>query len=65
MLHKRFSCRAAKRKLSKSLSKKTKGLKLDEKARVIVAKFSSGMLHKHSKFKDTRTDFLHKLSTES
>ncbi|GGA52558.1 transposase [Okeania sp. KiyG1] len=45
------------RKLSKSLSHKTKGSKRYEKARVRVAKF-------HAKLKDTRTDFLHKLSTE-
>ncbi|NES01821.1 MAG: IS200/IS605 family element transposase accessory protein TnpB [Okeania sp. SIO2F4] len=44
-------------KLSKSLSHKTKGSKRYEKARVRVAKF-------HGKLKDTRTDFLHKLSTE-
>ncbi|WP_366558090.1 RNA-guided endonuclease TnpB family protein [Okeania sp. SIO3B5] len=45
------------RKLNKSLSHKTKGSKRYEKARVRVAKF-------HAKLKDTRTDFLHKLSTE-
>ncbi|NEN92577.1 MAG: IS200/IS605 family element transposase accessory protein TnpB, partial [Okeania sp. SIO3H1] len=45
------------RKLSKSLSHKIKGSKRYEKARVRVAKF-------HAKLKDTRTDFLHKLSTE-
>ncbi|WP_287273361.1 MULTISPECIES: RNA-guided endonuclease TnpB family protein [unclassified Okeania] len=45
------------RKLSKSLSKKTKGSKRYEKARLRVAKF-------HAKLKDTRTDFLHKLSTK-
>ncbi|NEQ72319.1 MAG: IS200/IS605 family element transposase accessory protein TnpB [Okeania sp. SIO2C9] len=45
------------RKLSKSLSKKTKGSKRYEKARARVAKF-------HAKLKDTRTDFLHKLSTK-
>ncbi|NEQ71772.1 MAG: IS200/IS605 family element transposase accessory protein TnpB [Okeania sp. SIO2C9] len=45
------------RKLSKSLSHKTKGSKRYEKARVRVAKL-------HAKLKDTRTDFLHKLSTE-
>ncbi|MGB3507980.1 MAG: transposase [Microcoleaceae cyanobacterium] len=45
------------RKLSKSLSKKTQGSKRYEKARLKVAKF-------HSKLKDTRTDFMHKLSTE-
>ncbi|NEP84990.1 MAG: IS200/IS605 family element transposase accessory protein TnpB, partial [Okeania sp. SIO3B3] len=45
------------RKLSKSLSHKTKGSKRYEKARIRVAKF-------HAKLKDTRTDFLHKLSTE-
>ncbi len=45
------------RKLSKSLSKKTKGSKRYEKARAKVAKF-------HAKLKDTRTDFLHKLSTK-
>ncbi len=52
------------RKLSKSLSKKTKGSKRYEKARLKIAKFSYGMLRKHAKLKDTRTDFLHKLSTE-
>ncbi|WP_293126046.1 transposase [Okeania sp. SIO1I7] len=52
------------RKLSKSLSDKNKGSKRYEKARVRVAKFSYGMLRKHAKLKDTRTDFLHKLSTE-
>ncbi|WP_363268175.1 RNA-guided endonuclease TnpB family protein [Okeania sp. SIO2B3] len=52
------------RKLSKSLSKKTKGSKIYEKARLRVAKFSYGMLRKHAKLKDTRTDFLHKLSTK-
>ncbi|WP_293090039.1 transposase [Okeania sp. SIO3B5] len=45
------------RKLSKLLSKKTKDSKRYEKARVRVAKF-------HGKLKDTRTDFLHKLSTK-
>ena len=45
------------RKLSKSLSKKTRGSKRYEKARLRLAKF-------HAKLKDTRTDFLHKLSTE-
>ena len=45
------------RKLSKSLSNKTQGSKRYEKARIRVAKF-------HAKLKDTRTDFLHKLSTE-
>ncbi|NEP81654.1 MAG: IS200/IS605 family element transposase accessory protein TnpB [Okeania sp. SIO3B3] len=45
------------RKLSKSLSNKTKGSKRYEKARVRIAKF-------HAKLKDTRTDFLHKLSTK-
>ncbi|NEQ71904.1 MAG: IS200/IS605 family element transposase accessory protein TnpB [Okeania sp. SIO2C9] len=45
------------RKLNKSLSHKTKGSKRYEKARVRVAKF-------HAKLKDTRADFLHKLSTE-
>ena len=44
-------------KLSKSLSKKTKGSKGYEKARLKIAKF-------HAKLKDTRRDFLHKLSTE-
>ncbi|WP_287278451.1 MULTISPECIES: transposase [unclassified Okeania] len=52
------------RKLSKSLSKKSNGSKRYEKARLRVAKFSFGMLRKHSKLKDTRTDFLHKLFTE-
>ena len=45
------------RKLSKLLSNKTRGSKRYEKARLRVAKF-------HAKLKDTRTDFLHKLSTE-
>ncbi len=45
------------RKLSKSLSKKTKGSKRYEKARLKIAKF-------HAKLKDTRIDFLHKLSTK-
>ncbi len=45
------------RKLSKSLSHKTKGSKRYEKAPVRVAKF-------HGKLKDTRTDFPHKLSTK-
>ncbi|WP_366558095.1 RNA-guided endonuclease TnpB family protein [Okeania sp. SIO3B5] len=45
------------RKLSKSLSKRTRGSKQYEKARLKIAKF-------HAKLKDTRTDFLHKLSTE-
>ncbi|WP_293081712.1 RNA-guided endonuclease TnpB family protein [Okeania sp. SIO3B5] len=40
-----------------SLSHKTKGSKRYEKARVRVAKF-------HVKLKDTRIDFLHKLSTK-
>ncbi len=52
------------RKLSKSLSKKTQGSKRYEKARLKIAKFSYGMLRKHAKLKDTRTDFLHKLSTK-
>ncbi len=45
------------RKLSRSLSKKTQGSQRYEKARLRVAKF-------HAKLKDTRDDFLHKLSTE-
>lgn len=45
------------RKLSKSLSHKTRGTNRYEKARLRIAKF-------HAKLKDTRTDFLHKLSTE-
>ncbi len=45
------------RKLSKSLSNKNQGSKRYEKARLRIAKF-------HAKLKDTRTDFLHKLSTE-
>lgn len=45
------------RKLSKSLSKKIKGSQRYEKARLRIAKF-------HGQLKDTRTDFLHKLSTE-
>ncbi len=45
------------RKLSKSLSQKTQGSKRYEKARLRIAKF-------HTKLKDTRTDFLHKLSTK-
>ena len=45
------------RKLSKSLSKKTKGSKGYEKARLKIAKFNG-------KLKDTRRDFIHKLSTE-
>ena len=45
------------RQLSKSLSKKTRGTKRYEKARLKLAKF-------HAKLKDTRTDFLHKLSTK-
>ncbi|WP_293166490.1 RNA-guided endonuclease TnpB family protein [Okeania sp. SIO2C9] len=52
------------KKLSKSLSNKTKGSKRYEKVRARVAKFSFGMLRKHGKLKDTRTDFLHKLSTK-
>ncbi|WP_293134367.1 transposase [Okeania sp. SIO3I5] len=39
------------------MSKKTRGSKRYEKARLKIAKF-------HAKLKDTRTDFLHKLSTE-
>nr|WP_293107828.1 transposase [Okeania sp. SIO2F4] len=45
------------RKLSKSLSNKNQGSKRYEKARLRIAKF-------HAKLKDTRTDFLNKLSTE-
>ena len=45
------------RKLSKLLSKKTRGTNRYEKARLRIAKF-------HAKLKDTRADFLHKLSTE-
>ncbi|MGD1702854.1 transposase [Dapis sp. BLCC M229] len=45
------------RQLSKSLSKKTRGSKRYEKARVRVAKLQA-------KLKHTITDFLHKLSTE-
>lgn len=44
------------RKLSKKLSKKTVGSNRYERARKIRAKF-------YAKLKDTRTDFLHKLST--
>ena len=45
------------RKLSKSLSHKTKGSKRYEKVRLRVGKF-------HAKLKDTRDDFIHKLSTK-
>ena len=45
------------RKLSKSLSNKTRGSYRYERARLKIAKF-------HAKLKDTRADFLHKLSTE-
>ena len=45
------------RKLSKWLSKKTKGSKGYKKARLKIAKFDA-------KLKDTRIDFLHILSTE-
>ncbi len=45
------------RKLSKSLSDKTRRSNRHEKARLRIAKF-------HAKLKDTRIDFLHKLSTE-
>ena len=44
------------RKSQRSLSRKQKGSKRREKARLRVAKI-------HAKIKDTRTDFLHKLST--
>lgn len=44
------------RNLSKSLSGKTKGSKRYQKARLKIAKF-------HAKLADTRTDFLHELST--
>jgi putative transposase len=44
------------RKAQRSLSRKQKGSKRREKAQVKVAKI-------HAKIKDTRTDFLHKLST--
>ena len=45
------------RKLSKSLSQKTRGSQRAEKARLKLAKF-------HAKIQDIRTDFLHKLSTK-
>ncbi|WPF89102.1 RNA-guided endonuclease TnpB family protein [Cyanobacterium aponinum AL20118] len=45
------------RRCQRNLSRKKKGSKRDEKARKRVAKV-------HSKIKDTRTDFLHKLSTD-
>ncbi|MCG5057695.1 MAG: transposase [Limnoraphis sp. WC205] len=45
------------RKISKKLSKKTRGYKRYERARKALAKL-------HAKFSDTRTDFLHKLSTQ-
>ena len=55
MLRKRFSCGPAKRyrKLSKSLSEKTRVSTLDTKKliRLKVTKF-------HSQLRDTRTDFL-------
>lgn len=44
------------RKLSQSLSKKTRGSKISEKARLIIVNFPANL-------KDTRTDFLPKLST--
>lgn len=44
------------RKAQRSLSRKQKGSKRRERARLKVAKI-------HAKIKDTRTDFLHKLST--
>jgi putative transposase len=45
------------KKLSKSLSRKTKGSKRHECSRKRLAKL-------HAKLADTRTDFLHKLSTK-
>lgn len=45
------------RKLSKKLSRRTKGSKRSEHSRKRLAKF-------HAKLADTRTDFLHKLSTQ-
>ncbi|MBD2485572.1 RNA-guided endonuclease TnpB family protein [Planktothrix sp. FACHB-1365] len=45
------------RKFAKQLSRKTKGSKRREKARKRLAKL-------HAKLSDTRTDFLHKLSTQ-
>ncbi|MEA5500471.1 RNA-guided endonuclease InsQ/TnpB family protein [Limnoraphis robusta] len=45
------------KKLSKNLSRKTKGSKRYESQRKQLAKF-------HAKVADTRTDFLHKLSTQ-
>ena len=45
------------KKLSKSLSRKTKGSKRHENSRKRLAKL-------HAKLADTRTDFLHKLSTQ-
>ena len=44
------------RQLSKSLSRKSQGSKRYQRARLKLAKF-------HAKLKDTRTNFLHKLST--
>jgi len=44
------------RKIQRNLSRKQKGSKRREKARIRVAKL-------HARIKDTRTDFLHKLST--
>nr|WP_293161623.1 transposase [Okeania sp. SIO2C9] len=46
------------------MSRTEKGSKGRERHRLKVAKLSYGMLRKHGKIKDIRTDFLHKLSTD-
>ncbi|NEQ74556.1 MAG: IS200/IS605 family element transposase accessory protein TnpB [Okeania sp. SIO2C9] len=50
-------------KFQRKFARTEVGSKRREKARVRVAKLSYGMLRKHAKIQEIRTDFLHKLST--
>ncbi|WP_293160501.1 RNA-guided endonuclease TnpB family protein [Okeania sp. SIO2C9] len=51
-------------KFQRKFAKTELGSKRREKRRLKIAKLSYGMLRKHAKIKDIRTDFLHKLSTD-
>ena len=50
-------------KFQRKFAKTEKGSKRRERHRLRVAKLSFGMLRKHAKIRDIRTDFLHKVST--
>ncbi|GGA05589.1 RNA-guided endonuclease TnpB family protein [Okeania sp. KiyG1] len=51
-------------KFQRKFARTESGSKRREKRRLKIGKLSYGMLRKHTKIKDIRTDFLHKLSTD-